>query len=135
MGITHRRITVGNSKANGQVERTIRTLKEAIRRGMTRDPRSYWSNHLAPALAMLRFTPNSTTGLTPFSLVTGRHPYLPSLPARPLPDLPPQPTPEQEESYYQVFAEKTRDLAEAGGERMKAIEQRVREASRKTERN
>ena len=135
LGITHRRITVGNSKANGQVERTIRTLKEAIRRGMTRDPRSYWSNHLAPALAMLRFTPNSTTGLTPFSLVTGRHPYLPSLPARPLPDLPPQPTPEQEESYYQVFAEKTRDLAEAGGERMKAIEQRVREASRKTERN
>lgn len=74
LGIQHNRITVGNSKANGQVERTIRTLKETIRRGLVRDPHSYWSNHVAPALAMMRFTPNRITGLTPFSLVTGRHP-------------------------------------------------------------
>ena len=52
----------------------IRTLKETIRRGLTHVPRSYWSNHVAPALAMMRFTPNRITGLTPFSLVTGRHP-------------------------------------------------------------
>ncbi len=74
LGIVHYKITVGNSKANGQAERTIRTLKETIRRGLTRDPRSYWSNHVAPALAMMRFTPSKMTGLTPFSIVTGRHP-------------------------------------------------------------
>ena len=102
---------------------------------MTRDPRSYWSNHLAPALAMLRFTPNRITGLTPFSLATGRHPYLPSLPAKPLPELPLEPTPEQEEAYYQAFAEKTRQLAEAGGQKMKEMEARIRDASRKTEKN
>ncbi len=74
LGIAHNRITVGNSKANGQAERTIRTLKETIRRGLTKEPASYWSNHLAPALAMLRFTQSSATGLAPFSLVTGRTP-------------------------------------------------------------
>ncbi len=32
LGIKHRKITVGNSRANGQVERTIRTIKDIIRR-------------------------------------------------------------------------------------------------------
>ena len=93
LGIAHHRITVGNSKANGQVERTIRTLKEVIRRGLTKEPATFWSNHLGPALAMLRFTSSRMTGLPPFTIVTGRQPQLPSLPARPLPDLPAQPTP------------------------------------------
>ena len=35
MGVKHRRITVGNSQANGQVERANRTLKEVIRRMLT----------------------------------------------------------------------------------------------------
>ena len=74
LAIAHHRITVGNSKANGQVERTIRTLKDVLRRGLTKEPASYWSNHLAPALAMLRFTPSRMTGLAPFSMVTGRKP-------------------------------------------------------------
>ena len=65
---------MGNSKANGQVERTIRTLKETIRRGLTKDPATFWSNHLPPALAMLRFTSSRMTGLPPFSIVTGRTP-------------------------------------------------------------
>ena len=106
LGIAHNRITVGNSKANGQVERVIRTLKETIRRGLTKEPASYWSNHLAPALAMLRFTPSRATGLAPFSLVTGRKPQLPSLPARPLPELPEEPTPAEEEDYFAAFAER-----------------------------
>ena len=82
---------------------------------------------------MLCFTPNYSTGLTPFSIVTGRHPQLPSLPAHPLPELPPSPTPEEEEIYYQVFAEKTRELAEAGGRRMKEMERRIRDATRRSE--
>ena len=100
---------------------------------MTRDPRSYWSNHLAPGLAILCFTPSRSTGLTPFSLATGRQPQLPSLPARPLPELPPDPTPDQEEAYYEAFAEKARELAEAGGLRIKEMERRIRDASRRSE--
>lgn len=63
-----------NSKANGQVERTIRTFKEVFRRGKTKDPGSFWSNHLPAALAMLRFTPSRMTGLAPFAIATGRAP-------------------------------------------------------------
>ena len=74
LGFEHHRITVGNNKANRQVEHAIKTLKETIRRGLTQDPHSYWSNYVVPALAMMRFTPNCMTGLTPFCLVTGRNP-------------------------------------------------------------
>ncbi len=35
LGIEHHRITAGNSKANGQVEPVICTLKEVIHRGLT----------------------------------------------------------------------------------------------------
>ncbi len=84
----------------------IRTLKEVIRHGLTQEPRSYWSNHLPSALAMLRFMPHSITGLSPFSLVTGRHPQLPSLPPRPMPELPPEPTFEQEDTYYAAYSER-----------------------------
>lgn len=82
---------------------------------------------------MLRFTPNQSTGLSPFSVVTGRHPYLPSLPARPLPELPDEPTAEEEEAYHRVFAERARDLAEAGGRRMKDLERRIRDSTRVSE--
>lgn len=74
LGIAHHHITVGNSKANGQVERTIRTLKETMRRGLTKDHTSFWSNHLGPALALLRFTPSRMTGFAPFTLATGHKP-------------------------------------------------------------
>lgn len=84
---------------------------------------------------MLRFTPSSATGLTPFSIVTGRHPQLPSLPARPLPDLPEDPTPEEEEDYFQTFSDRARELAEVGGKRMKEIESRIRDTTRSTEKN
>ena len=41
MGITHCRITTGNAKGNGQVERIIRTIKQVIHRGLTEHPDSY----------------------------------------------------------------------------------------------
>ena len=126
LGIVHNRITVGNSKANGQVERTIRTLKETIRRGLTKDPATFWSNHLPPALAMLRFTSNRMTGLPPFSIITGRTPQLPSLPARPLPTLPKMPTQAQEEAYFDVFSDRALDLQRLGGERISEMERRIR---------
>ena len=126
---------MGNSKANGQVERTIRTLKEAIRRGLIKDPASYWSNHLGPALAMLRFTPSRMTGLTPFSLVTGRKPQLPSLPARPLPELPEEASAAQEEEYFEAFSQRVHQLATHGGQKILELERRVRDATRRKEKD
>ena len=41
LGIVHHHITVGNSKANGKVEQTIRTLKDCIRRGLTKTPATF----------------------------------------------------------------------------------------------
>ena len=71
LGIKHKRITVGNSQANGQVERTVRTVKDAIRRMLTSRPSTYWSDHVPAALMMLRFTPQRTLGLAPFVVATG----------------------------------------------------------------
>lgn len=82
------------------MERTIRTLKEVFRRGRTKESGSFWSNHLPPALAMLRFTPSRMTGLAPFTVATGRAPQLPSLPARPLEELPEAATAAEEDVYY-----------------------------------
>ena len=56
LGIKHVRITVGNSKANGQIERVFRVIKEVVSKGMAADRLTYWSNHLPAALALLRFT-------------------------------------------------------------------------------
>ena len=55
LGIIHHHITIGNSKANGQVKRMIRTLKDCIRRGLTKMPATFWTNHLAPALLLLTY--------------------------------------------------------------------------------
>ena len=41
LGIKHKRITVGNSQANRQVKRTIRTVKDAIRRMLTSRSSTY----------------------------------------------------------------------------------------------
>ena len=53
LGIIHHHITVGNSKAKGQVKRMIRTLKDCIRRILTKMPTTFWTNHLVLALLLL----------------------------------------------------------------------------------
>ena len=58
--------------------------------------------------------------------MTGRHPQLPSLPARPLPNLPEDPTPEAEEDYYRAFSDRALDLVKAGERCMKELEDRIR---------
>ena len=79
---------MGNSKANGQVERTIRTLKEIIRRQMAVAPVTFWSDHLPPALIALRHTTARSHGYPPFTVVTGLLPILPS-DVTSTPELPP----------------------------------------------
>ena len=100
LGIVHHHINVGNSKVNGQVEWTIRTLKDCIRCGLTKTPATFWTNHLAPALLLLRMTESRMTGIAPYLLVTGRQPLLLSIAVPGLPSLPDQPTPEQGRSIF-----------------------------------
>ena len=68
LGIVHHHITIG--KANGQVEWTIRMLKDCIRRGLTKTPATFWTNHLAPVLLLLCMMASRMTGVTLYLLVT-----------------------------------------------------------------
>ena len=70
LGIIHHCITVGNSKANGEVERTIRTLKDCIWHGLTKAPATFWMNHLASALLLLHMTASRMMGVTLYLLAT-----------------------------------------------------------------
>ena len=70
----------------------IRTIKDAIRRGLTRWPDTFWSDHAGPALMLSRFTVARATGLAPFALATGRDALLPSIVVPPLP-IPDEPSP------------------------------------------
>lgn len=72
LGVTARRITVGNSRANGQVERTIRTIKDVIRKMQTDRVDTYWSDHVPTALISVRFAPHKLLGMPPFVVVTGQ---------------------------------------------------------------
>jgi len=79
LAIAHHHITVGNSKANGQAERTIRLIKQVCRKGVTADPQTFWSNHLPAALMRLRFTVHKAHQMPPFRVLTGQTPNLPSI--------------------------------------------------------
>ena len=88
LGIQHLHNTVGNSKANGQVERAIRTIKDIMRKEMALLPDSYWSDHLPAVLIAMRHTAARSHGYPPFTVVTGLLPVLPS-DVTSVPELPP----------------------------------------------
>ena len=115
LGIVHHRITVGNSKANGQVERTIRTIKDGLRRGLTRHATSYWSDHLPAVLLMLRHTASRMTRTPPVTLLTGLSAALPSLTREPLPDLPAEPSEAEEQAYWDALDAQVQRLHRLGG--------------------
>ena len=89
MGITHCRITPGNLKGNGQVERVIRNIKEVIRRGLTENPDSCWINHLPAGLLLLHQTSHTATRMAPVMCWTGRGRVLCSTLLVPLEEEPP----------------------------------------------
>ena len=79
-------------------------IKEVIRRAMTKDPETYWSNHLPPAGMLLRFTAHRATRLPAFRLATGRVPIIPSaIPLIPDP-LPDDPSPTEELQYAEQLS-------------------------------
>ena len=71
LSIIHHHITIGNSKANGQVEQMIRMLKDCIWHGLTKMPATLWTNHLALAILLLHMTASRMTAITLYLLATG----------------------------------------------------------------
>ena len=132
LGIVHQQPTTGNSKGNGQVEQVIRTLKDAVRRGLTKTPDSFWSDHVCAALMLARFTTSRATGIAPFTLATGRQPLLPSI-ILPPPPMVSEPSSEDEERYLEALGEQVQRLQQVGGERIAEAERRVRELTRACE--
>ena len=62
-------------------------------------PATFWTNHLAPALLLLRITASRMMGVTPYLLATSQQLSLLSIAIPGLPSLPDQPTPDEEETY------------------------------------
>ena len=102
LGVVHQKPTTGNSKGNGQVERVIRTIKDAIHRGLTQWLETFWSDHVGPALMLLCFTVARATRIAPFAMATGRNALLPSVVVPPMP-LPEEPSSCEEWLYQEAL--------------------------------
>ena len=99
LSIVHHHTTVGNTKANGQVEWRIRTLKDCMQCGLMKEPAPLWMNHLASALLLLHMTVNQKMGTILFLLAIGCQPLLTSMAMPELPLLPNQLTLDEEKTY------------------------------------
>ena len=77
MGITQLPTSGGHPQTNGLVERFNRTLKQMLAKVVTRRGRN-WDKVLGAVLFAYRSTPHQSTGETPFYLVYGREPNLPT---------------------------------------------------------
>ena len=122
LGIIHHHITISNSKVNGQVELTIRALKDCIWHGLTKAPTTFWMNYLALALILLRMTVSRMTGTVPYLLATSQQLLLPSIAIPGLPSLPDQPTLDKEETYLIEVSHITEQLKGLGANRIKEAE-------------
>ena len=100
--VVHQKPTAGNSKGNGQVERIIHIIKDAICRGLTQWLDTFWSDHVGPALMLLCFTIARATHIAPFTMATGCDALLPSVVVPPIP-LPEEPSPREEWLYQEAL--------------------------------
>ena len=75
---------------------------------MTADAQSFWTNHLSAAVMLLRQTEHRATGISPFTLITGLTPTLPTVvpPSSHFDDLI-DPSEDQLQAYADVLADKT----------------------------
>ena len=130
LGIIHYFITIGNSKANGQVEQTIKMLKDCIWHGLTKVLTTFWTKHLALALLLLCMTVSKMTGIVPYLLATGQQPLLPSIAVPGLPSLPDQPTLDKEEAYFAEVSHIAEWLQGLWSDRIEEAKQRIQQLSR-----
>ena len=70
LGFKHRKVTPAWPKANGEVERLMRTLEKAIRVAVIEH--KSWKQELFTFLRQYRATPHSTTARSPSELLNGR---------------------------------------------------------------
>ena len=110
LGIKVIKITPSNSRANGQAERMICTLKSVIRKYLTAYPWSYWTDILPYALIALRMTTAASHKMPLFTLVVGRHPMLPSHINLADSQYPSEPTGEEELGYAALVIRETEKL-------------------------
>ena len=77
IGIEQLPTSGGHPQTDGLVERFNRTLKQMLRKLVSKGGKD-WDKKLGPVLFAYRTTPHSSSGETPFYLVNGRDPNLPS---------------------------------------------------------
>ena len=77
MGMTQLPTSGGHPQTNGLVERFNRTLKQMLSKQVNKNGRN-WDKMLGGVLFAYRSTPHQYTGMSPFNLLYGRDPKLPS---------------------------------------------------------
>lgn len=70
MGFNHRKITPYHPRANGEVERLMRTLNKTIRAAVVEDKN--WTQEIYKFLRNYRGTPHSSTKISPYHALFGR---------------------------------------------------------------
>ena len=77
LGINQLPTSGGHPQTDGLFERFNQTLKQMLAKMMTKKGRD-WDVLLGPVLLAYRATPHTSTGMSPFYLLYGRNPQLPS---------------------------------------------------------
>ena len=77
LGISQLPTSGGHPQTDGLVERFNRTLKQMLAKMVAKKGRD-WDTLLGPVLLAYRATPHASSGMSPFYLLYGRHPQLPT---------------------------------------------------------
>ena len=77
LGVTQLPTSGGHPQTDGMVERLNRTLKQMLSKIVSKGGRD-WDDQLGAVLFAYRTAPHTSTGMTPFSLVYGRDPRVPT---------------------------------------------------------
>ena len=94
-------------------------LKDCILCSLTKMPATFWTNHLAPVLLLLRMTVSRMMGIMPYLLATSQQPLLPSITVPGLPSLPDQLMLDEEETYLTDISRIVKWLQKLGGAHIK----------------
>ena len=77
LGVRQLPTSGGHPQTDGLVERFNRTLKQMLSKVVNKGGRD-WDELLGPVLLAYRATPHASSGMSPFYLLYGRDPQLPS---------------------------------------------------------
>ena len=78
LSTTHRHTTPYHPRTNGKVENLNGTLRAMLTKYLMNQPTKLWDLYLPQALFATRIRAHATSKYSPFYLLYGRHPYLPS---------------------------------------------------------